>query len=116
MSPIPTRWEFRVKRYVPGAKDPLGNPVDTWADPVPLPAHGIQPGAMTEPGEPGRNADEVLWTILAPAGTQVGSRDKVLLPGMAEEFDVVGHLADFSMGPWPFDEAGVAVEVGHVEG
>lgn len=113
---IPTPWEFRVRRHTAGAVDVLGNPVDVWGPPETLPAHGIQPGAMTEPGDPNRDASKVLWTILAPAGTQVGSRDKVLLPGMTEEFDVIGHLKDFSMGPWRFDAAGVAIEVGHVEG
>lgn len=113
---IPIRWTFQVKRYVAGATDPLGNPVDSWGDPESLPAHGIQPGAMNEPGEPGRNADEVLWSVLAPAGTVVGVRDKVILPGIADEFDVIGHPKDYTMGPWLNEVAGVVIEVGRVNG
>lgn len=113
---IPTPWTFHVKRHQSGATDPLGNPVDSWADPEPLPAHGIQPGAMSEPGEPGRDASEVLWSILAPAGTVVGDRDKIILPGVSGEFDVIGHVKDYTMGPWANPVAGVVVEVGRVDG
>lgn len=113
---IPTPWTVLVRRFQSGATDPLGNPAKSWGNPEPLLVHGIQPGAMAEPGEPGRDADEVLWSVLAPAGSSVESRDKVILPGMPDEFDVIGHPKDYTRGPWANPVAGIVVELGHVEG
>ena len=111
---LPTPYVVGVKRYLPGAVDTHGNPLDAWSDPVDLPVSAIAPGAMVEAGQPNRDVSEIAYTILAPPHPNMpAERDLVVLFGV--EFPVSGKPKDWTMGPWTF-APGWSFELQRVEG
>lgn len=111
---IPTPHSVGVRRFTPGVKDSRGNPVDAWADPVTVAVHGVAPGSMGEPGVGARDLSLIAWTIYAPAGTVIGSRDLVVYQG--REYRVNGEARDWTTSPWPMPIAGVVIELLRAEG
>lgn len=110
----PTPYTLQRKPYVPGARDALGNVVDTWGDPVDLPVHGIAPGAMVEASEPGRDLSMIVYSLLCPAGTVASERDLVTVDG--KDFEVDGFPKDYTRGPWRNPVAGVVILLKRAEG
>ena len=114
MSWLPSPYTLGVRRYVPGAKDARGNPVDAWADPIDLPVSGIAPGAMQEPGLPLRDASEVAFTVYLPAHENMPTeRDLVTYGGV--DYPVNGRPKDWGQGPFGFT-AGWTFELRNPEG
>lgn len=110
---IPTPHTVGVRAYQSGAEDAHGNPVESWADPVDVPVHGISPGS-DEPHVTNRDLSIIEWTVYAPAGTHVGPMDRVVIDG--REFEVEGEVKDYSRGPWVNAVAGVVFELRRAEG
>lgn len=114
---IPTPRTVFVRRWVEGVeRDPLNNPISGHGAPEPVAVHSIAPGASTESVAAGRSPDEVSWTIHAPAGVEVDSKDLVLLVAGGDEYEVVGDSLDWTQGPWHNPVAGVVIELKRQEG
>jgi len=108
--------EVGLLRFTPGAVvDGYGEP-DTWTGPVPIPGCALAPGAVVEPFEANREGAGVSFTLYMPPGTTVSARDRVLLPGYAEPFDVLGSGRDWGRNPFTGKPSGVVVELGRFEG
>ena len=118
MTVIPTPWQVGVKAWsiVPGQYDRQGNPLEVWADPVPLAVHAIGPRLQEEPDGGGGRRWVVVegLDVFAPAGTTVGEHDRVVWQG--DEYDVDGDLADWTKGPWFNPAAGVVIHLTQTKG
>lgn len=112
---LPTPYTLRVREPADGAVDEFGNPVVTWTE-RDWPVSGIAPGSMTEPETTNRDLSLVVWSIIAPAGSQPGYRGQVRLPGDSQWYDIDGTPADWTRGPWPHPVAGVVVELRRADG
>lgn len=112
---IPTPHTLHIRYWTSNSKDDHGNDVPMYSGPTPWPVHAIAPGAITEPTEPDRDAELIMYTIYAPATLdQPGARDLVVINGV--DYPVDGRPRDWTFGPWPFPEAGIAVYLRRVEG
>ena len=108
--------EVGLLRHTPGAVvDGYGDP-DTWTGPVPIRGCVVAPGAVVEGFEPNREGVGVEFTLYMPPGTTVGARDRVILPGHADPFDVLGPGKDWGRNPFTGRAGGVVVEVGRFDG
>lgn len=65
-----------------GSEDAHGNPTTSWAAPVTVEGCAFDPGGSVESVEPGRNAVVTNPRVFVPAGTVVGSRDRVTVRGL----------------------------------
>lgn len=123
---IPTPWTVGVRAWSQSGRDAHGNPVPSWAPPVPVRVHAVGPRVQTEPGEPNRTVVVEGLTVYAPAGTVVGEHDRVVWPFKVddtgavtfagEEYEVDGDVADWTSGPWPNPVAGVTFDLTRTEG
>lgn len=95
---LPTPFTIGVKRHVAGSVDRYNNPTDTWSAPVAVLVYGIVPTSSDEPFEIGRNAVVTGLTVLAPVGTVIGAKDRVVID--SDEYEVDGDIADWSNGPF----------------
>lgn len=111
---IPTPYTVGHRVHSESGLDAHNNAVDAWAAPVPLQVHAVAPGASVEAVRAGRDVSAVLWTVYAPAGTVVGSRDRIMWQGV--EYAVQGQPADWTHGPWVNPAAGVTIELAAWEG
>jgi hypothetical protein len=103
-------------RHVPGATvDGYAEP-DEWSGPVLLHGCAVAPGAVVEAFEPNRDGAGVEFTIYAPPGVDVGSRDRVKLPGHTEPFEITGSPQAWGRNPFTGGESGVVLQVGRFEG
>ena len=109
---IPTPYKLTVRRYSSTQEDEYGNAVPVWAEEE-IAVHGMAPGAI-DLEDVTRNAEEVSWTVYAPAGTVVRTQDTVLIDG--DEYQVIGRVKDWSQGPWANPVAGVVFELKRTEG
>jgi len=89
---------------------------DEWSGPVLLHGCAVAPGAVVESFEPNRDGVGVEFTIYAPPGVVVGSRDQVVLPGHEGRFEVKGQPHVWGRNPFTGGESGVVVEVGRFDG
>jgi hypothetical protein len=111
---LPTPYVVQRLAYVAGAVDAHGNDIDSWADPVDVAVHGwVPPAADEEPAEAGRSPVLRDLDAYAPAGTVVAPKDRMTVDGVL--YDVVGHVEDFTHGPWQW-AAGVRINLKRVEG
>ena len=109
------RHRLGVRRYVAGAKDRHGNPVDSWSAAQEWRVWALAPGASAELVEAGRDGSRIAWTVYAPASADApGERDRVLVG--SDEFEVDGRPLDWTKGPWPSTVGGVVVALTRVEG
>lgn len=107
---IPTPYTLLVRRYWQSAeRDAHGNPLSGHGEPEAMRVHGIAPGASAESVAAGRRADEVVWTIYAPAGATLDARDLVLIGD--DEYHLDGDSLDWTRGPWANPAAGVVFEL-----
>lgn len=85
--------------YVPGAEDSHGNPIDTWADPVPVQCFWWTPDS-SEPILAGHDrliVDRVL--VLDSADAEgVSHRDRFTIEGRL--WEAIGIAEDYDHGPW----------------
>ena len=103
-------------RHVPGAVVDGYTEADEWSGPVLLRGCAVAPGAVVEEFEPNRDGAGVEFTVYAPPGVVVSARDRVVLPGHAEPFEVKGAPQVWGRNPFTGSEAGVVVEVGRFDG
>lgn len=96
-----------------GAEDAHGNPVESWADPVPVGIYAFNPGTTAEPFLPGHDRTITTPAIYAPKGTVFSPRDQVTVRGVL--YDVDGDVLDYRN---PIDSSmdGVQVNLKEVAG
>lgn len=106
-----------LKRYQAGAVDRYNNPTDSWLSAVNITVYSIAPTSSVEPFEAGRNAVITGLQVLAPIGTVVGRKDRVVVDG--EDYTVEGEIADWSKSPFNtgvLTAAGIEIHLKRVEG
>lgn len=126
MTILPTPWTVGLRRWSQSGRDAHGNPVQEHAAPVAVAVHAVYPRVAEEPEEPNRWQTREGLTVLAPAGTVVGEHDRVVWPFVVDdagavllagdEFEVDGHVGDWTKGPWAHPTAGVSFDLTRVEG
>lgn len=109
---MPAPWKVLLLRWSEGVKDEYGDASSEYVE-EDLWLHGLAPGAM-DLNVPNRDADEVKWTLYAPAGTTVSAQDLVIVD--SEEYQVNGDSLDWTRGPWIYPDAGVVIELRKVDG
>lgn len=109
----PTPFTIGVKRHVAGSADRYNNPADSWSAPVDVLVYGIAPTSSAEPFESGRNAVVTGKTVLAPVGTVIGAKDRVVID--SEEYEVDGDISDWSDGPFSWSP-GIEIKLKRVKG
>lgn len=102
-----------VKRYTEGSVDQYNNPTKSWSAPVAVEVYSIAPTTSAEPFEAGRNAVITGLTVLAPVGTVIGPKDRVVIN--SEEYEVDGKIADWSKGPFGW-APGIEIKLKRAEG
>ncbi|ASN67441.1 hypothetical protein 7S11_3 [uncultured Caudovirales phage] len=110
---LPALFTVSVKAFKADSEDELGNPIESWAPPVPLKVYGWSAPRSTEPKLAGHDRVVVDVELLAPEGFLVRPRDRVLLEG--GEFEVIGYPEDYNHGPFGF-RPGLVVNLQRVEG
>lgn len=111
---FPTPYTVQRLPFTAGGTDAHGNPVDGWGAPVDVAVHGwAPPSADTEPERANRDLVESDLDLYAPAGTVSRPHDRWVVDG--ETFEAVGHVQDFTKGPWQW-AAGVRIKLNRVEG
>ena len=119
---LPAPWTIGVRRWSkhPTLKDRQGNPLESWAAPVPMRVHGVAPttsAAGDEPDTPNRSPVVESLSVYAPAGVDVRAQDRVVWPHPAGvEYSVEGIVEDWAKGPWLNPIAGVVIHLEVVEG
>lgn len=83
-------------------KDSRGNLVDSWAAAVVVAVYGWHISTTHEPQIAGHDRVLVDAQVLAPESFVPAPRDKILLPGRAGEYQVIGETEDFNHGPFGF--------------
>jgi hypothetical protein len=105
-----------VLRHVPGAVvDGYEEPV-TWTTSLYAKGCVVAPGSVAEVFEPNRDGVGVDFTVYFPPGVTVGPRDRVVLPGEPEPFEVKGQPQAWGRNPFSGASSGVVVQVGRFDG
>lgn len=101
---IPLTKSADLLRYTGEQRNSRGNVVDTWAEPVPVRSNWYV-SSSHEPQIAGHERVLVDAQWFVPQGTEVGTQDKVRLPGYAGDFEVIGEVESYNDGPfssgWP---------------
>ena len=80
--------------YQGAEEDAQGNESESWGeDPDPIGIWAFDPGGISEPREPGRDAVISEPTIFLPTGSPFGAHDECLVRG--KRYQVVGDPADW---------------------
>lgn len=105
------------KKWSQTGTDPLGNPVEGWADPVDLWVYGYGPAASLAGSEPTARPTAVItaWQVFAPPGTVVNAQDRYIMPGQDGEWEQDGELGDYTHGPFGW-APGVVIQIRRVVG
>lgn len=112
---IPTPHTVTREPFTPGSVNAHGKPVDAWGSPVSVLVHGwAPPSADTEPSEANRSPVLRDLDLYAPAGTAGSPKDRWTVGGTA--YLQVGHVEDFTNGPWQNEVAGVRINLKRAEG
>lgn len=86
--------------YAIGAPDEINLPIESWGAPAAIVSYGWwQPAADELHLESGRRAEDVALSMLIPAKTVCGDRDRWALPG-AGVLEQYGRAQDYSHGPF----------------
>mgnify|MGYP006334150027 FL=1 len=104
-----------VLRRIPGELVDGYETEETWSDPEPVTHCAIAPGDVVEPFEPNRDGSSVQYTVYAPAGTQVGKDDRILIPGESVPLDAIGPGREW-VSPFTGRRFGVVIKVGRFDG
>ena len=105
-----------VLRHIPGAVVDGYEEPDTWVTSFYAEGCAVAPGAVAEVFEPNRDGVGVDFTIYFPPGVVVGPRDRVILPGQSDPFEVKGQPQDWGRNPFSGASSGVVVQVGRFDG
>lgn len=102
-----------IKRYLEGAEDAHGNPVEGWEPAEYVKVFAVAPTSSQEPSESGRDAVITGLTVLAPVDVVIDAKDRVLWNGI--EYTVEGDVADWTTGPFNF-KPGIQFNLKRVDG
>lgn len=72
-----------------GSVDSHGNPVEAWATATSVGVYAFDPGATSEPREPGRDRVDTSPTLYFPSTVVFGARDRVTARGVLYEVEGV---------------------------
>ena len=104
----------QFKAYQEGAEDSHGNPVESWASPVPSDGWGFDPGGSVESYGPGRDMVVTSPRLFRQSRAFLpGRRDRVIVRG--REYAVDGDPADWR-SPLTGWEPGIVVTLEVVSG
>jgi hypothetical protein len=112
-----TPYVIGLKRYQAGVDDRYNTPTESWLAPVDVPVYSVSPASSVEPFEAGRNAVVTGLQVLAPVGTEIDSKDRVIWDG--NEYVIDGEVADWSVSPFNTGllwDAGIEIKLKRVEG
>jgi len=110
---LKAKHKLGIKRYLEGATDAHGNPVEGWGPVEYVDVYAIAPTSSTEPFSSGREAVITGLTVLAPPGLELSAKDRAVIGD--EEYTIEGNLADWNTGPFSF-KPGVSINLKKVEG
>ena len=109
---FPILFEVQHVRYVADGVDEMGDPVEGYADPVPVGVWFFDPGGSDEPVIPGHDRTVTSPTLYGPYGLPFRAKDKCVVDG-------VTYMVDGHARPWIFPGSGVhgsVVKLEFVEG
>ena len=75
--------------FVAGEVDTHGNPVESWGTATSVGVYAFDPGATSEPREPGRDRVDTTPTLYLPSTVVFGARDRVTARGVLYEVEGV---------------------------
>lgn len=102
-----------LQRFSAGTADAHGNSTDTYAADVAIPGCAFDPGGTADLADTSRRGVETKPTLYAPAGTVVGSQDRIIVRGLT--YEVAGDAADWR-SPFTNWHAGVVIPLRRVSG
>lgn len=94
---FPLPWTAGHEVYSEGSDDAHGNPAQSWAAPVSVPAIWWSPSS-TEPVVAGHDRVQVDVVMAVDSALAVGPHDRFVLD--SQEYDVIGEPEDYSHGPY----------------
>lgn len=109
---------IKVGRYErTGARDEAGDYVYGFVS-RDVEVYGIAPTGSDEPEERNRTAVVTGWDIYAPPGTRIDSRDRVRIPNVSGDCEVLGEPAVWEHNPYGSNMGryGVVIKVRKVDG
>jgi hypothetical protein len=107
------KYKLGIKRYLEGAEDAHGNPVEGWGPVEYVDVFAIAPTSSQEPSEPGRAAIIDGLTVLAPDDYGITARDVAVYRD--SEYSIEGNVADWNTGAFSF-KPGYQFNLKKVEG
>lgn len=85
----------QLRRRIDVSPEQLDDMPRSWGPPEDLTIHAMTPGT-TEPDLPGREAEDVAWTLYLPPGQVVSALDLLVIDG--DEYEVIGRIRDWGVG------------------
>lgn len=115
MASYPTPWTITRYPCIPGDDDGLGNEEPTFGPPVTQRIQGYyMPSVYEQLGQyVSREIVDVLMFV--PPDFVGGPRDQYSIPGQPGKFEQIGHVRDYTKGPYGF-KPGMLVELKRVTG
>lgn len=112
---LPTPYVLSVRRWQTGTTpNAHGYSEGSHGAPETFSVHSVAPGPSLEAMAAGRTTAQVAWTVYAPAGVSINSKDLVTFNGT--EYGVVGDSLSYTFSPWVNPIAGVTFELKKMEG
>jgi len=94
------KYKLGIKRYLEGAEDAHGNPIEGWGDVELVDVYAIAPTSSQEPSEAGRAAVIDGLSVLAPDDYGIDAKDRAVYQG--PEYTVEGNVANWNEGAFAF--------------
>lgn len=110
---LTAKYTLGIKRYLEGATDAHGEPVEGWEPAEDVRVFAVAPASSNEPSESGRDVVITGLTILAPLDVVIGAKDRAVWNDV--EYTVEGDVADWSNGPFNF-KPGLQFNLKRVDG
>jgi hypothetical protein len=111
--PLPFGETAILQRFSASTDDAHGNATDTYAAGESITGCAFDPGGTADLADTSRRGVETEPTLYAPAGTVVGSQDRIVVRGLA--YEVAGDAADWR-SPFTGWHAGVVIPLRRVSG
>jgi len=86
---FPTPFTVETEAYIPGAKDPFNNPIDSWESPVTQAVMGWAPPVSDEPKLAGHDRIVVDIELFAPSVFSASPKDRITISG--KKYSVIGY-------------------------
>jgi len=107
MTFLPASKSVGVRAYSEGTKNALNDAAPSWAQAASKAVYGWAPAGTSEPFEAARGA--VTWDLdlLVPPSFTCDPRDRIVVPGFTQEFEVDGQVQQYNDGPFGFTPGGI---------